>query len=145
MSFTNSQVGIEDYNETTQLLFPHPPIIEERWAESRTAKAVEISFANSPITVQWASGQSSTLIHLFVRRLTAGQIATLQILRNMTGLMRVKIQADDSQTILCAFGPDDKQAWNSMVAEHPDGSIVPSVFKVYEAHITLIRMEEDGN
>lgn len=141
MSFEDDEVGIENYAGTVQLLFPHAPIIESRWMQSKVSKVVETSFANTPITVQWDGDQSKTLLHLFVRRMTAAQITILQQLRDMTGLMYVKIQPDTSAVILCAFGPDGDQSWQSMIAEHPDGTDIPSVFKVYEAHITLIRME----
>jgi len=145
MSFEDDEVGIETYDGVTQLLFPHPPIVEERWEEGSLGTSVRYSLVNTPCVVQYGTDQAKRMLRLFVRRLNGTQMATLQALRNTLGLMYAKLEVGTSTTILCAFAPDDEQDWVPMVADHPEtdeaGDDVPAVFRVYEAHIVLVRME----
>jgi hypothetical protein len=145
MSFTDDQVGIETYDGSTQLLFPHPPIIEERWEEGSLGTSVKYSLLNTPCVVQYDTDQDKRMLRLFVRRLNGTQMATLQTLRTTKGLMYAKLEVGTSTTILCAFAPDSDQEWVPMIAEHPEtdeaGDPVPAVLRVYEAHIVLVRME----
>jgi hypothetical protein len=148
MSFGIDDTGIEDIAETTQIIFPHPPIISDRFIEDGLSKTHAISVRGTVQVVQWPFDQDDRLLKLFVRQLTEANMNTLMTLRNMVGLMNVKIKAGVSDTILCAFASEAMQTrWKSMTASdgHPeskaDGSAIPAVFKIYEAFITLTRME----
>lgn len=145
MSFTINQTGIENFAESIQLIFPHPPIIEERFTDSKVDHLVEWSIKKTAVTVQYEGSQDLQWLRLFVRRMTAAQMATLAELRDETGLMNVKLAAGSATTILCAFGPEDEQEWTPMINDHPetteDGSAIPTLLKVYEAHVALVRMD----
>lgn len=145
MSFTTLQTGIETYDAATKLIFPHPPIVEERFGESSVSTVVSWSIANTPCVVQYGGTQSRRLLKLFVRTMSATQMATLQTLRDTGGLMYAKITPGTTTTILCVFAPDDEQTWEPMIADHPEadaaGDDIPDIIKVYEAHIVLVRME----
>jgi hypothetical protein len=145
MSFTSTQTGIENYAGTAQLLFPHPPIVEERFAESSVATVVAWSIPNTACLVQYQGAQTRKFLKLLVRTLTAADMTTLTQLRDAGGLMYAKITPGTSTTILCAFAPDEDQEWEPMVADHPEktatGTDIPALLKVYEAHIVLVRME----
>lgn len=145
MSFTSLQTGIETYDEITKLIFPHPPIIEERFAESTIGTVAAWSLSNTACVVQYNGTQARRMLRLFVRRLSAAEMATLVTLRDAGGLVRAKITPGTSTTILCAFAEEDEQDWVPMIADHPEkdatGSDIPALLKVYEAHIALIRME----
>jgi hypothetical protein len=82
---------------------------------------------------------------MFVRTLTATQMATLVTLRDTSGLFNVKPKPGDATTYLCTFAPDEAQDWRPMVADHPeaqaDGSAITDILKVYEAHIVMVLME----
>jgi len=145
MSFTDLQTGIETYDEVTQLIFPHPPIIEERFAESTVATVSAWSLSNTACVVQYNGVQARRMLRLFVRTLTDTQMATLETIRDAGGLVNVKIAADTDATILCAFAEEDEQEWVPMIADHPQtdasGNAIPAVLRIYEAHIALVRME----
>lgn len=146
MSFTINQTGIEDYlTETTQIIFPHPPIVESRWAEGTPGTVVRWSVSNTPCVVQYQGEQDRRVLRLFVRTLTAAQIDTLRQLRDDGGLLNVKITPGSATTILCMFAEDTDQDWHPMIAEHPDAkgdaSAIDGIFLIYEAHIVLARME----
>jgi len=145
MSFDDDEVGIETYDGVTQLLFPHPPIIEQRWEEGKLGTSVRYSIMNTPCVVQYQTDQDKRLLRLFVRRLSATQMATLQTLRETLGLMYAKLVVGTSTTILCAFAPDSEQDWKPMIKDHPEtdeaGDDIPALLRIYEAHITLVRME----
>lgn len=148
MSFGNNDTGIEDLAEVTQIVFPHPPIIANRFEEDGLSKTHRVSVRGTVQMVQWPYDQEDRVLKLFVRTLTEANMVTLKTLRNTIGLMTVKTAAGTADTILCAFASEEMQVrWKSMTADngHPetkaDGSAIPSVFKVYEALITLLRME----
>lgn len=145
MSFTDDEVGLETYDGVTQLLFPHPPIIEQRWEEGKLATSVRYSIVNTPCVVQYGADQDKRMLRLFVRGLSDTQMATLQTLRDTVGLMWAKLEVGTSTIILCAFGNEADQDWQPMVADHPEtddsGDPVPAIFRIYEAHIVLVRME----
>jgi|OpeIllAssembly_1097287.scaffolds.fasta_scaffold00063_6 hypothetical protein len=145
MSFTSLQTGIENYAGGTKLLFPHPPIIEERFAESSISTVTAWSLSNTACVVQYNSTQARRYLKLFVRALSASEMATLTTLRDMGGLMYAKITPGTSTTILCCFGTDDEHEIEAMIADHPEktaaGNDIPALLKVYDAHIVLVRME----
>jgi hypothetical protein len=145
MSFTTAQTGIETYDGVTQLLFPHPPVILERFAEGKVARAHAVTITGKNISVQWAGVQDKLSLRIKVRTLTAANMATLEAIRDAVGLVYVKLAAGVATTYLCALMNDEDQKWVPMVADHPetktDGSAVDTVFLVYETEIALLRME----
>lgn len=145
MSFGSTETGIETYGGGTKLVFPHPPIIEERFADSAVGTVTAWSLSNTACVVQYHGLQARRMLRLFVRALTAAQMATLQTIRDAGGLVYVKLAATGSTTLLCAFAEESEQEWEPMIADHPEtnaaGSDIPALLKVYEAHIVLARME----
>ncbi len=145
MSFTDDQVGIETYDGSIQLLFPHPPVILDRFTESGVDRDQAISIKGTVTSVQWLSDQPKRELRLLVKTMTAAQMATLETLKGTTGLFYVKIAAGVATKILCDFQDDGEQEGDSMVAPHAetkgDGSAIDDIFKVYETEIALVRIE----
>ena len=145
MSFGINDTGIETYDEVTQLLFPHPPIIENRFMESGNDRVAHVTLAKTAVVTVFSPYQAKVWLDLFVRRLTETNMVTLGSLRDDGGLVRVKTTPGSAATVLCMFRPDEDQDWAEMIAPHPeaqdDGSAIPALLKVYEAHIALARME----
>ena len=132
MAFNLSDVGIE--RGATQVLFDHPPIIEERHAESAQDTSYEIAIDGSVVGVQFVKSQTKATV-----------VAGLETLRETRGAVTVKLKPGDATTITCLFGPDSMQEFTPYTGAYPEsdksGAALPNLMKTYRVKLTLLRLE----
>ena len=144
MAFALDEVGIEDIGEVTQVLFDHPPIIEDRHAESGQDTIYEVAVPGNPVGVQYVPSQSKIFLRLRWEQVTSTQMATLETLRATAGPMTVKLKPGDATTLTCLFGPDADQDITPYTGDYPEsdktGGALPELMKTYKVRLTLLRM-----
>ena len=144
MAFNLADVGIEDAAETTQVLFAHPPIIEQRHAESGQDTVYEIAVPGNVVAVQYVPTQAKRFLWLRWEQVTSTQVATIETLRTTGGLMTVKLKPGDATTLTCVFGPDADQSITTYTGDYPEsdkiGGSLPELMTTYKVRLTLLRM-----
>ena len=142
MAFNLEDVGIE--RGTTQVLFNHPPIIEQRHAESGQDTIYEVAIPGNPVVVQYVPSQAKIFLRLRWEQVTPAQVTTLETLRAGAGLVTVKLKPGSAATLSCMFGPDEEHSIEPYTGDYPEsdkiGGALPDLMKTYRVSLTLLRM-----
>lgn len=142
MAFAIDEVGIE--NSTTQVLFDAPPIIEDRHAEGGPGVAQERSIDNTPVVVQYQSGQNKAELKIRVEQLDRAQIDLIDALIDAGGLVTVKLKPNDATTIVCAFAARSEQQFEPYNGPYPEsdkvGGTLTPILTAYRVTLMLYRM-----
>lgn len=142
MAFSINQVGISGGAET--LLLDAPPIIEERHREGGPSRVYELSLANTPVVVDYATSQDKAYLKIRMEQLTAAQVATIESLMAAGGFVTVKLKPGVATTIVCAFGPRSEQSFEPYNGPYPEsnktGGTLTPVLTAYRVTLMLLRM-----
>lgn len=142
MAFEIDEVGIEQ--DTTQVLFSAPPIIEDRHIEGGRSTVYDLAINNNPVVVSYAVAQDKAYLKIRMEQLTAAQVATIEQLISSGGLVTVKLKPGVATTITCAFGPRSEQVFEPYNGPYPEsdksGGTLTSVLTAHRVTLKLLRM-----